>query len=112
MNTFFNSIEYISLLESSMINGNKSATMYKMMSKSRNVLGEIQGILKREVVSKSNKITDNVVKMLLDDKKLSIKEALFLCNSTYYDFKTYFSKEERERIYEARNSNKLNNINQ
>lgn len=111
MNTYFNSLDYITQLELSMSIGNKNATMYKLNTKTRNFLGERQGILRAQIITKSNIVTDNVVKLLTDNKMLSIKEALFICKSTYYDFKTYFKKEERDRIYEARNNNKLINKN-
>ena len=111
MNSFFNSLEYVALLENSISAGNKSATYFKLNSKTRFILGERQGILKAPIITKSNIITDNIVKVLNDNKMLSIKEALFICKSTYYEFKTSFKKEEKERIYEARNNNKLINKN-
>jgi len=103
---FFKSLEYISLLELSMISGNKHATMFKLNNKTRLFLGERQGILKAPI-TKTNIITDSVVKVLLENKKLPLKEALFICKTTYYEFKTSFKKEEQDRIYEARNNNKL-----
>lgn len=106
MNSFFNSLEYITLLELSAYNGNKSATVYKMMSKSRKLLGEKQGVLRREAITKPNKIAEKVVELLGVNKMMSIKTALYKCNSNYYDFKVNFSLEDKNKIYQARNNNK------
>ena len=81
MNSFFNSLEYITLLELSAYNGNKSATIYKMMSKSRKLLGEKQGILRFEVITKPNKTAEQVVELLGVNKMMSIKTALFKSNT-------------------------------
>ena len=102
MNSYFNSIDYINQLELSMIDGNKNATMYKLNSKTRLLLGERQGSLKNETVITNKyyvaKLVNEIVDKMQSNKNMSLKKALTLCNVTYHNFKHYFNTTQKDFI--------------
>ena len=104
MRNFFNSLDYISLLEASMAEGNKSATMYKLMSKTRHLLGEKEGSLKAyNVISNKKYISDlsyDIRNHVKNNPNLSFKEVLSHFNITYHNYKYYFSDEQKTRARE------------
>lgn len=104
MNTFFNSFEYINLLEASIAQGNKSATMYKLMSKTRRLLGDKEGVLKAyNVISNKKYINDlsyDIRNHIKNNPNLSFKEVLNHFNITYHNYKYYFSDEQKARARE------------
>ena len=109
MNSFFKSFEYINLLEASISSGNKSATYYKLNSKTRDLLGERQGSLRNETVITNKNYVDSLVKEIIckltSNNKLSIKKALALCNVSYHNFKHYFNSTQKDLIYSSKQLN-------
>jgi len=106
MNSFFNSFDYINLLEASMAQGNRSATMYKLMSKTRHLLGQNEGVLKNYYVLTNKTHTDRLTKMivetLINTKYINFKRALEINGVTYHNYKHYFNASQKDLINQYR----------
>ena len=102
VNNFFNSFEYITLLEASAISGNKSATMYKLMSKSRKLLGEKVGVLRNPKDDEANqKLVDEICKVMYENL-MSFTSACEHLGYTYHFVNKLITEKQRIQISDTR----------
>jgi hypothetical protein len=98
VNNFFNSLEYISLLEDSAINGNGSA-IFKMHSKTRKLLGE-----KNSTANTFSQNKERVLNEILEILKTgcTIADALFACGKSRNEYYKYLDSDSKIRIKQTR----------
>ena len=107
VNSFFISLEYISLLEASALNGNKAATHYKLTSKTRKLLGEKKGILRCiKPVGEKQDLVDEICKVMYENL-LTFTRAVESMGLTYHGVNKNLSEKQRVQISETRDKFKV-----
>lgn len=109
VNNFFNSYEYITLLEASAIDGNKSATHYKLMSKTDKYLNKKQCVL-TEDGEIDEKLIDEICRVIYDNM-CSFTTAVESLGYKYNYIDKRLTTQQRIKISEAKSKFKVSTKN-